>query len=468
MTDSTSSIAEPVTELRTDAPKPVPELAVSHWWRFADLRTPLTASDGRQISVVFRGVWSHGMGPDFREAMIAFASGELHSGSIEIHRQASDWYNHGHHRDAAYNDVVLHVVLINDSEETRRLDGKVVPVVVLAGGIEFADGPQVESWSMVGGDVCAAHLVSTHRDDLRAIVLNLGDRRLGGKSARLEAQLAGRHPGEVLFTELLEGLGYSANREPMRQLAGMAPLQAIEMLMSTAAAEHRALLAIAALLGAAGFLPLSPQIQETAGLTQEDVARIEALWVTRCGAWHQMQIAPTRWNLARMRPANHPARRLVAAGTMLAFVEGGLLFNAIEAIRAGAGIDTLLSEWSSWHGERLVGEGRARAIAANAIVPFAMALAAHDEDDELALAASRLWESLPGEEPNQATRRAARQIAGNASLGPWGARGMQGLVHLDSTLCAPRRCFECPIAHLVLSSEPEDDQGDAILPKLSL
>jgi hypothetical protein len=31
-------------------------------------------------------------------------------------------------------------------------------------------------------------------------------------------------------------------------------------------------------------------------------------------------------------------------------------------------------------------------------------------------------------------------------------RGEQGLIHLDSSLCAPRRCRECPIARLVIAS----------------
>jgi hypothetical protein len=31
-----------------------------------------------------------------------------------------------------------------------------------------------------------------------------------------------------------------------------------------------------------------------------------------------------------------------------------------------------------------------------------------------------------------------------------GARLQQGLIHLDQSLCAPRRCFECPIAAVVV------------------
>ena len=72
---------------------------------------------------------------------------------------------------------------------------------------------------------------------------------------------------------------------------------------------------------------------------------------------------------------------------------------------------------------------------------------------ELTDAAALAWERLPAAEPNEVTRRAQRQIAGAARLPGLSARGQQGLLHLDSTLCAPRRCYECPIAHRVLAEE---------------
>ncbi|MGD9714921.1 MAG: DUF2851 family protein, partial [Thermomicrobiales bacterium] len=217
----------------------VPELAISHWWRFASLNEPLSTTCGRQVAIVFRGVWSHGMGPDFREAMIAFENAELRSGSIEIHRKSSDWYHHGHDRDPAYNDVVLHVVIQHDRDPTRRLDGNTVPVVVIPDvSIDEMAGAQ-GAWSLVGGDVCAADLVASHRELLRAAVHELGDRRLGGKSARLEAQLASREPGEVLHEELLDGLGFSANRDPMRAIARFVPLHALESLLPAIAPQER-------------------------------------------------------------------------------------------------------------------------------------------------------------------------------------------------------------------------------------
>jgi hypothetical protein len=38
------------------------------------------------------------------------------------------------------------------------------------------------------------------------------------------------------------------------------------------------------------------------------------------------------------------------------------------------------------------------------------------------------------------------------------------LIHLDGTLCAPRRCFECPIAHQVVVAEHAVRQAPQPLP----
>jgi hypothetical protein len=88
---------------------------------------------------------------------------------------------------------------------------------------------------------------------------------------------------------------------------------------------------------------------------------------------------------------------------------------------------------------------------ASGINPLALAVATHSGDRALADAAARHWDRLPSPAINAVSRRAMRQVAGGARLGRIGARGAQGLLHLDTTLCQPRRCFECPIAVLELS-----------------
>ncbi len=71
-------------------------------------------------------------GPDFRDAVIM---NKLHltKGDVEVHVRSSDWYNHEHHTDAAYNNVILHVAMWHDCNSATLLQsGKPVPLLCLA------------------------------------------------------------------------------------------------------------------------------------------------------------------------------------------------------------------------------------------------------------------------------------------------------------------------------------------------
>ena len=51
-------------------------------------------------------------------------------GNVEIHDKASDWYVHGHEKDAHYNNVVLHVVEQSDIT-VKKQNGDTPPQLVL-------------------------------------------------------------------------------------------------------------------------------------------------------------------------------------------------------------------------------------------------------------------------------------------------------------------------------------------------
>ncbi|MCC6674391.1 MAG: DUF2851 domain-containing protein, partial [Thermomicrobiales bacterium] len=53
-------------------PARIREIAVSRWWNGADLSAPISTVDGRNLQIVYRGNWSHGLGPDFQKALIDF------------------------------------------------------------------------------------------------------------------------------------------------------------------------------------------------------------------------------------------------------------------------------------------------------------------------------------------------------------------------------------------------------------
>ena len=361
---------------------PVSELALARAWASGSMPSRLTTTDGQAIEIVFRGSWTHGSGPDFAGAMTSLSNGRLLTGSIEFHLTTSGWKSHGHQRDPAYNDVILHLVGEDDGAETRRADGASVPVVVVGFDAALATDAEVD-WNRVGGAVCAEELARREPGLIVDRMRQLGDRRLATKSAQFEAALTSLTPSQALWAGLLDALGYQANRAPMAELASRLRLLDLERELSLVA--HRFSAAAAMLLGAAGFLPLSPRDAASGALGPEAIAAIEREWA-RLRRVVAEPMRPTEWEAHRVRPANHPVARLLAAASLVAQAENGLTAMLLDPLRAGMPIPDLLLDLTGRNGVPL-GKDRAIVIGANVLVPFAMALA--EQTGEIALIGSK-------------------------------------------------------------------------------
>jgi hypothetical protein len=426
---------------------PIAEIDLCRAWTRLPRSIPLTTIDGRSVDVIHLGTWTHGFGPDFRDAIISFDNGRTEHGSVELHLRTRGWSEHRHHLDPRYNDVILHVVGRHDDVEIRRADGKLVPTVVLDIQALGLATHEVD-WSLVGGTVCAERLTREQPDLIRGVIGRLGDERMTARSARIESRLTALTPDAVLHGEIMDALGYTSNREPMAAICERLPLSSLAPIARQGADPFHRL--CAGMLGAAGFLPLADTEIAHTGFDPEHALELTDEWSRIALAWGIAPISPTAWTVARIRPSNHPIRRLVQAAALIAGTDLHLTTHLLAPIRDGLDPTETLIGLVESAGAPTLGSDRARAIATNVLVPFAFALASQSDDVDLAESAARVWEALPGAESNERTRRAARQVAGDTGLKRLGARLHQGLIHLDQTLCGPRRCYECPIAAVVV------------------
>src|SRR5262249_27596295 len=102
---------------------------VRAWQR--GLGGPRRTTDGRELSIVYRGRCPGGAGPDVRGAILAFDGRDLVEGDVEFHLRASDWFGHGHEADLHYRGVVLHVVLVDDAAPPLDASGLLLSTLVL-------------------------------------------------------------------------------------------------------------------------------------------------------------------------------------------------------------------------------------------------------------------------------------------------------------------------------------------------
>lgn len=441
----------------TSSPSKRPrELALSAAWHGGLTRSLLTV-DGEAVSIVFAGNWSHGHGPDFSNAMLEIPGRGLVTGAVELHHHASDWIRHGHHLDSRYNDVVLHVVSKLDGGETRRADGSLVPIAVITVPDETLfriDARLPKIWSGLGGETCAEDLVRDEPLRILRALRRLGDRRLAERVTRIEGDLTAYSPRDLLTVLLLEALGFSENRQPMRDLGERLNTCNWTGRAAAAPASSRATVIQALLFGLAGFLPFAPIDAHLSGLSPEETTTIEAVWTTRIRESAGLEpLVPTAWVRARTRPANHPAARIAVAARLLRSIANDPVGEVLESVSAGTGPVQWLQSLAAGTSSPALGPSRATAIVATVILPLTIAIARQSGDLAREDAAAYHWEQLRASEWSRPAKRAMTQVAGSHRLRGLGERGNQGLIKLDHAYCTPRRCFECPIAAEVVRSE---------------
>lgn len=442
------------------APRPR-ELAMSAAWNAALQRVVVT-SDGRTVHIVYHGVWSNGYGPDFKGAMLDFGDGKLVTGDIELHHHANDWIRHGHNLDANYNDVVLHVVSIEDLPETRCINGRIVPTAVLRvpdAALFAIDKRLPHLWSELGGSVCAADLSQNEPQLIRRALHQLGDDRLRYKAIGYESEILEFGERHVFLRALFEAFGYSQNKAPMRHLAELVLRYNLFNRQDLSTDDGPSPWVVGVLLGMGGFLPLTPADAHAAGILPEDQYRIERAWRQSAAGFANEFVPATSWELARVRPANHPAYRIMQLATLLSRTGSVILENMIEVLRSQSSPVGWLQEMTArpWHPG--IGTGRATAIIASVLLPVLMAKASIEDDAALEDQVMRTWSTLPRAEWTQPAKRALKQVTGGPTIRNLGERGHQGLLHLDRELCAPRKCSVCPIAELVIRNRLEESKS---------
>lgn len=73
----------------------------------------LKTTQGEELRILSVGDHNTNAGPDFFNSRIMLDDQEW-VGNVELHMKSSDWYVHGHEIDEAYDNVILHVVWIDN------------------------------------------------------------------------------------------------------------------------------------------------------------------------------------------------------------------------------------------------------------------------------------------------------------------------------------------------------------------
>jgi hypothetical protein len=392
------------------------------------------------VTVVHPGRTNRDRGPDFLGAVVSMEDGERLVGDVELHRRAGDWKTHGHHRDARYNGVILQVVW--DGEAAAKLEsGREAPTLnvssSLAGSIEDLYRLADSAPRHVGPCHCAHARLG---DELGWLIDEAGTERFHLKARSFALQLD-REPGsEVLYRGMMGALGYAKNKEAFEQLAALVKFADLEAACWRCLSHEDRVQTVRALL------------LDAAGLPRDDGG---SGW--DCGLpGPEDSMSLSSWRRFRVRPENRPVCRIEGAARVIArFMERGglvtgvlgLLDESASDMRALEAAFMVRSEVSGGGRARsLIGQGRARDIVINVVLPFVSAWAGVSGQHALAGRALTLHNSWPAAADNELTRDMEDLLVGSGKRALAGsARRQQGLIHLAKTYCHRHRCESCPV-----------------------
>ena len=193
----------------------------------------LTTECGARLEISSPGIWNKAEeGPDFKNAKIIL-NGKKINGDIEIHFQAQDWCNHGHHEESNYEKVILHVTLFpvgSQKYQCKTKKGKVVPQLVLLPRLaqsleEILEKQVIESLAGYDSVLPPSFQSSQVLHEIREKNHSLAQKRwVQKKNFARKRLLSVSDPKQALHECFLEVLGYKRNRSQMARVSQLFPI----------------------------------------------------------------------------------------------------------------------------------------------------------------------------------------------------------------------------------------------------
>ncbi|MBA4166074.1 MAG: DUF2851 family protein [Chitinophagaceae bacterium] len=411
-------------------------------WQFQYFNThELETTAGDRLQIVYSGQWNNHQGPDFSDARVRVAD-KVWAGNVELHLLASDWHRHAHHTDENYENVILHVVWINDD---NRLANK-IPTLVLEDRIPVFLLQQYESWMHSSAFIpCANNAGSVNNLLWISWQERLLVERLQRKCLHIRSMLDinNDHWEETLWWLLARNFGLSVNAGAFEELARSIPFKILTR-HKTQIHQLEALL-----LGQAGLLKDDREDNYLIMLRKE-----YAFYKSKYG----LETIHSPVHFLRMRPPAFPTVRL-AQLAMLLHSSVNIFSSMLEADsikELNALLEITANDYWHYHytfgqtsayGPKTLGAHMICNIIVNTVVPVVFAYGYFQQQEKYTVKAMD-WLSEMAAEKNHVTR-------GFLALGieSRNAAASQALIELKTQYCESRRCLNCAIGNAILKGK---------------
>ncbi|MDB0990978.1 DUF2851 family protein [Phocaeicola vulgatus] len=397
----------------------------------------LKTTTGQQVEVIDTGLANTDAGPDFFNAKLKL-DGVLWIGNIEIHERSSDWFKHGHHADAGYNSVILHIASEIDTEISRS-NGERIPQIQLicpeAVRTNYKELLETDSYPP-----CYRIIPSLPPFTAHSWMTALQMERFEQKATLLNERLK-RCQGnweDAFFITLARNFGFGLNGDAFETWAHRLPFRAVD--------KHRNdLFQIEAIFfGQAGMLEDSDGDGYYLRLKKEYTY-----------LQHKFGLIPmdaSLWRFLRLRPANFPHIRIAqlaclyhrAYGLLSRIMETETLQGVRDILKGGTS-EYWLTHYtfggSSPSRPKTLSNTSLDLLIINTVVTFLYAYGLHKGNRVLCARAGSFLEELKAE--NNYITRMWEQCGMKAS----NAADSQALIQLKKEYCDKKKCLYCRIGY---------------------
>jgi len=454
----------PAVSLRDSSDLPPERLLQAIWQHQRLQRAHLRTLDGQVVRVLHPGFSNLEGGPDFRGAVIQIGDEPAASGDVEIDLRSNGWRAHGHDRNPAFKNVILHVVWSAEQSAGpttlalhQALDS---PLAELSLQL---DHTSIRTLSDEFLGRCSSPLRDLPETGLLQLLYEAAQVRLENKAAhfRVRAKQAGWE--QALWEGLFRALGYKHNVWPMLHLA--------ESRQHWQGKGDSILGLQARLLGLSGLLPA--ELNRKQAGNDDYLRQIWDLWWREREEFSELCLPRSLWRFHGLRPANHPQRRLALAahwlhkGKLCEQIEQWCsddiperkLLNSLLKIFRVARDDYWSLHWTFRSAplkkaQPLLGEKRVTDLAVNVVLPWLWSRANEGRNEKLRVAIERRFAVWPAAEDNSGLRLARQRLLGHTSLRNSALRtaaAQQGLLQIVRDFCdhSNAACDGCSFPELV-------------------
>ncbi|WP_154856212.1 DUF2851 family protein [Cyclobacterium xiamenense] len=407
----------------------------------------LETSDGLPLIVQKIGFHNQHEGPDFNESEIRIA-GITHYGHVEIHLRSSDWKAHQHHKDPAYNSVVLHVVWEHD-EVAVRADGTPIPTLSLLGKIPLDVIKNYERLLYSPRKLLCTDSLSHLPGILKFSMLEKAlVERLHSKSRMVTQLLEANDQDweETAYQWLFYSFGFKTNASPMLRLAKSLPYALLKKNAGELCQVEALIFGQAAMLQP--VLPFQTGYEKT---LSEEYAYLKQKYRLK------RVVFGSEWKFMKVRPSNFPSFRLSQLAALLN-TSPNLFSTVLYQLEDPASFRSAFSLRVSDYWQRHYDFGKPmktkttgrlsdsllNLLAINFVVPLWYAYGHYAGLDQWQEKCFNFLQEIPAE------KNSLISIFSDAGWPALQAFDSQGMLGLYGDYCSKRRCLSCKIGQNLL------------------